>query len=112
MTILIVEDNAEMRRYLSGLLRRLTTAIFESSNGREGVAAYELHQPDWVVMDIEMPELDVLAATRAITERHPDAKVLIVSNYSDPNVRAAASAAGACGFVPKERLHELRALLR
>jgi hypothetical protein len=36
----------------------------------------------------------------------------MVSNYSDPNVRAAANAAGACGFVPKERLHELRALLQ
>jgi CheY-like chemotaxis protein len=69
MTLLIVEDNAEMRRYLSSLLGRLTTAIFESGNGREGIAAYELHQPDWVVMDIEMPELDGLAATRAITER-------------------------------------------
>lgn len=111
MTILIVEDNPEMRRYLSSLLRPLSPVIFESVNGREGVTAYETHRPDWVVMDIEMPELDGLAATRAITARHPAARILIVSNHSGPDMRAAASEAGACGFIPKDRLHELRALV-
>ena len=112
MTILIVDDNPEMRRYLSSLLRRLSPVIFESVNGQEGVIAYETHRPDWVVMDIEMPELDGLSATRAIRARHPEARILIVSHHSGSDMRAAASEAGACGFVPKDSLHELRAWFR
>ena len=110
-TILIVEDNPQMRRTLRELLGDLTTACYECSDGQAAVAAYQQYRPDLVLMDLNMAGMDGLAATAAICAAEPAARVLIVTNYDDPALREAARQAGACGFVPKENLLELRTLI-
>jgi len=108
---LIVEDNPQMRRTLKALLSDATTTCFECSNGDEALAAYQKYHPDWVLMDIKMAGMDGLTASAALCAADPSARVLIVTNYDDPALREAARQAGACGFVPKENLLELHALL-
>jgi CheY-like chemotaxis protein len=115
MKILIVDDNAEMRRLLRSLVARLAEAVYECEDGAEAVAAYaaeHLTAADWVLMDIEMPRVDGLEATRQLKRQWPDARICLVTGHDLPEWREAAQAAGASGYVLKEELHTVRGLLR
>ena len=115
MKVLIVDDNAEMRRLLRSLVVRLAEAVYECEDGAKAVetyAAQHLTADDWVLMDIEMPQMDGLEATRRLTRIWPDARVCIVTGYDRPELREAAQTAGACDFVAKENLHIVRRLLQ
>ena len=111
MKLLIVEDNAVMRRLLCSLLNTAATEIHECADGNQALVAYRQLLPDWVLMDIEMPVLDGLEATRQLLASFPDARVVIVTRYDDAKFRDAACRAGACGFVSKENLLGLPALI-
>jgi two-component system NarL family response regulator len=110
VTILTVDDNKEVRRLIRTVLEDLVDQIFECGDGADALAAYEEHKPDLVLMDIEMPIMDGLAATRQITAAYPNSRVVIVSKYDHEKMRAAARVAGACDYVVKEDLQALRAL--
>jgi len=112
MKLLIVEDNADMRRLITSLVRDLAETINECNDGALALAAYIEHQPDWVLMDIKMPVLDGIAATRQIVTAFPAAQIAIVTDYGDDKLRVAASAAGASAYVVKENLFALRGILR
>lgn len=111
MKILIVEDNELMRRLIKSMVRDIAEKIDECSNGKEAVAAFEMDKYDWVLMDIEMAEMDGLTATAKIIAANPDARVLIVTEHDDKHLREAAEAAGAIAFIAKENLLDIRALL-
>lgn len=111
MSLLIVDDNAGMRVLIRSIVRPVSDDVIECADGSEALAAYIAHRPAWVLMDVEMAGMDGLQATRAITAQFPDARVVIVSQYTDAATRQAARAAGAVAFVAKDTLFELRALL-
>jgi CheY-like chemotaxis protein len=114
MKLLIVEDNAAMRSLIRAIVGDLAEAVVECADGSEVFAAYaaaQFNHADWVLMDVRMVTLDGLAATRALTAQWPDARVVIVTGFNDAKLRAAANAAGACGYVLKEDLLALRQLL-
>ena len=112
MSLLIVDDNAKIRRLLKSLVADLASAIHECSNGKEALAAYAAHQPDFVLMDIAMTEMDGITATQQITQADPVAKIIIVTNYDEVGLREAAQSAGACGYVLKDNLLDVRLLLQ
>ena len=111
MKILIVEDNARMRQALKSFLADWATEFIECADGAAAQAAYAACQPDVVLMDVELPELDGISATRQITAADPAARVIIVTNYDHTGLRDAARQAGSCGYVLKENLLDLRKLL-
>jgi DNA-binding NarL/FixJ family response regulator len=111
MRLLIVDDHAPMRRLLGRVVKDLFSVVEECDDGADSLAAYERHRPDWVFMDIEMSRTDGITATREITRAFPDAKIVIVSKHDDPQLREAARAAGARGYVLKENLFAVRRLL-
>ena len=111
MKILMVDDNPEMRRLLRGLLEDLAESIYECADGAQALAAYEAHRPDCVLMDIRMPEMDGITATRQIIKAWPAAQVMIVTDYDDPKLRDAARLAGASEYMLKENLLEVRRIL-
>jgi NarL family two-component system response regulator LiaR len=111
MKLLIVEDNADMRRLITGLVCDLAETIDECSDGADALATYVECRPDWVLMDIKMARLDGIAATRQIIAAFPEAQIVIVTDYSDAKLRAEATAAGACAYVIKEDLLALRKIL-
>ena len=108
MKLLVVDDDPEIRRLIAVVLAPLAPEIVECSDGAEALAAYAIHAPDVVVMDIAMQQLDGLAATAALLAAHPEARVVIVSNYGAADLREAAARAGASGYVLKEDLRDLR----
>jgi CheY-like chemotaxis protein len=101
LNILIVDDQPRSRRSVRALLSTCTRAaeICEASNGREAVQRVEELQPDLVLMDVRMPEIDGLEATRQIKARWPQVKVIVLSMYIEH--RDEALAAGADAFVGK-----------
>ncbi|QQS46533.1 MAG: response regulator transcription factor [Acidobacteriota bacterium] len=111
MKILIVDDNPEVRSLLRRLLSDLAEEIVECADGREALAEYAALQPDWVLMDIEIPTVDGLTATRQVCAAWPQAKVMIVTNHDNEALRQAALTAGARGYVVKDDLYKLRLLL-
>lgn len=111
MKLLIVEGNAEMRRLIKSLVGELAEEVYECGDGAAAVEAYRAHRPQFVLMDIEMGGTDGINATRAITAFDPRARVIIVTDYDDGEYRAAAREVGACGYVVKENLMELKRLL-
>jgi CheY-like chemotaxis protein len=109
--ILLVDDSEAMRRVIKSFVRDLTEAITECSDGSEAIETYERCHPDWVLMDIKMKEVDGLVATKQIKAAFPEARIIIITGYDDARLREAAYNAGACAYVHKENLLELRRIL-
>lgn len=112
MKILIVEDNEGVRRLLRRTVAEIAGETWDCCDGADALNAYVTHLPDIVLMDIRMPGMDGLAATRQILLAHPSAKVVMVTDYEDDDLRAAAREAGACGYAVKRNLLELVPLIR
>lgn len=107
MTILVVEDHDTLRRWLCEWLQELLTParVRESTTGEEAVALVQAEPPQLIVMDIDLPGIDGLKATRQIKALIPTIPVVILTVYDDEIHRAAAMAAGANAFLSKLTLH-------
>lgn len=112
MTLLIVDDNSAMRQLVRSIVSKLGDEVYECEDGDQVLAAFTEHQPDWVVMDVEMKRMDGLQATAQLIAHYPETKIVIVTNYTDVQTRAAASAAGAIAFCSKDDLLLLRKLIQ
>jgi CheY-like chemotaxis protein len=112
MKLLIVEDNSQMRDLIKSFVRELTDEIYECADGSEVFEAYREHHPDWVLMDVEMEQMDGIAASRQLVQSYPAARVVIVTKYDDEEMRQEARKAGARGYVLKENLSALLEILR
>lgn len=102
--VLLVDDYEVVRRGLRGFLELLPEIeiVGEASNGRDAVdAAYRL-QPDVILMDLVMPEMDGPEAIAAIRQRQPEIAVVALTSFSEPERIAAAMAAGAAGHLMKD----------
>lgn len=108
MTILIVEDNPELRRLLRNVVLHFAENVWECSDGADALAAFEAHAPDLVLMDIRMPRQDGLVSTQQIRRLNPEARVIIITDYDDDELRKAASDAGAAGYLLKQDMTQLR----
>lgn len=108
MKILIVDDNAGMRGMMRSFLLDSFDEICECDDGFDALDCYRTFLPDWVLMDWEMKRMDGLTATRGIINSFPQARVLMVTQYCDQELRRAASEAGVRGFFPKDNLLDLR----
>ncbi|MCI0731828.1 MAG: response regulator transcription factor [Chloroflexi bacterium] len=104
--VAIADDHPELRVALRLLLSTATdiTIVCEASNGREAVRCVKRHRPDVLVMDIQMPEVDGLAAARQIADLRSATSVVLISTEEGRAISRRAAAAGARGFVPKSRL--------
>jgi DNA-binding NarL/FixJ family response regulator len=111
MTVLIVEDNEGVRRLLRSVVTDIAAVAWDCGDGADALEAFGMYRPDVVLMDIRMPGLDGLAATRQIMRSHPSAKIVIVTDYDDDGLRDAAREAGACGYALKRNLLDLVPLI-
>jgi DNA-binding NarL/FixJ family response regulator len=104
--VLIADDHRDFRRVVREFLDRIpnVSVVGEATNGGEAVAQVELLFPDFVLMDISMPQMNGLEATRIIKQRWPETKVLIATTYDDPSYRMQALEARADGYILKGSL--------
>ena len=111
MKVLIVDDSPRMRGMMRQYLPADAGEIRECEDGIDALACYEKFLPDWVLMDWEMKQMNGLEAAGQIIGKFPEAKIVLVTQYNDGELREAAAEAGICGFVLKENLAELRRFL-
>jgi DNA-binding NarL/FixJ family response regulator len=101
--ILVVDDNPSVRRYLRGVLEQHDNwrVCDEARNGQEAVDRYRKIQPDVIVLDFQMPEMNGLDAARAITKNSPEIPILIVTLYLSRQLSEEARKVGARGACAK-----------
>jgi DNA-binding NarL/FixJ family response regulator len=106
--ILICDDQAIIREGLALLLKLEPDmeVVAQASDGAEAVALTASHQPDLVLMDLKMPGMNGIEATRRICARHPATKVLVLTTYDDDEWLFDAIRAGAGGYLLKDMPRE------
>ncbi|MDQ3940657.1 MAG: response regulator transcription factor [Actinomycetota bacterium] len=108
MKVLIVDDSSDARFLLRKRLesRKQFQVVGEAASGIDAVEQVEALRPDLVIMDISMPGMDGVEATRLIKERFPATSVLALSSFDDDEHVAAMCNAGAVGYVLKNASQE------
>lgn len=116
--VLVADDHGVVREGLSSLIGAEAgfSVAGEASSAEEAVALALEHRPDLVVMDVSMPEIGGIEATRRIKEQAPEVRVLMLTVHEDKELMRAAIRAGAGGYVLKraiksELLHAIRTVL-
>ncbi len=101
--VIVVDDHAVLRSGIRMMLndQEGTTVLGEYGNGREAVEAVDELQPDVILMDVQMPEMDGIEATRVIKQRHPDVRIIALSMFDDEDTSQRMYAAGAERFLTK-----------
>jgi DNA-binding NarL/FixJ family response regulator len=106
--VLLADDQRLVRESLGTLLRLLPgiEMVASASDGEEAVALADEHIPDVVLMDLRMPRLDGIEATRRLRERRPDVRVIALTTYADDESVLGAIRAGARGYLTKDASSE------
>lgn len=113
--LVIVDDHKIARESLRDMLadEPCIEVIGEAANGREALALCSRLRPDLIMMDVRMPEMDGLEATREIKKKHPRISVLILTMHENPDYLLEAIKAGAAGYVLKDApQHEIATAIR
>jgi DNA-binding NarL/FixJ family response regulator len=102
--VLLADDQRLVRESLATLLGLLggIELVATASSGEEAIALVERHQPDVVLMDLRMPRVDGIEATRRLRERHPGVRVIALTTYADDESVLGALRAGARGYLTKD----------
>jgi len=102
LRVIVADDDPLARRVVRDALEAGgIIVIAEAANGREAVELSLYYKPDVVLMDLVMPEVDGIQATRRILEREPDVEVVILTSSDDDEVGIVGLRAGASGFLNK-----------
>jgi DNA-binding NarL/FixJ family response regulator len=113
IAVAIVEDIKDIREGLRLLIDTSNDFLCNEvyACAEEALKGVPESQPDVVLMDINMTPVDGLAATKAILSRHPEARIIAVTQYRDSSTHAAAMSLGVCAFLGKDDLMSLRLLI-
>jgi NarL family two-component system response regulator LiaR len=101
--ILLVDDHAVVRSGLSKflLVNKDMELVAEASDGAEAIQLAGLRKPDVILMDLMMPGIDGISATREIHQKYPQIKVIALTSFSEQNMVQGALQAGAVGYLQK-----------
>lgn len=104
--VVLVDDHAQMHRIVHAILGATADIILvgQGANGQEGIALCERYQPDVALMDVVMPVMGGIEATKVLHERFPAMKILVLSSFQDHESVYAMLRNGAVGYLTKSSL--------
>jgi two-component system chemotaxis response regulator CheY len=100
-SILLVDDSKFMRGVLSRILNGEHEVVGEAGTGAEAIKTFETLKPDLVLMDVVMPEMDGITATKEITSKYPNANVIMCTSMGQEEKVKKAIESGAKGYIVK-----------
>jgi DNA-binding NarL/FixJ family response regulator len=108
ITVVLADDQRVVREGLSMVLGLMADVevVGSAADGEEALELVGRLQPDVVLMDLRMPRVDGVEATRLIAERQPETRVVVLTTYADDHTVLQALRAGACGFLTKDASSE------
>jgi DNA-binding NarL/FixJ family response regulator len=106
--VLVADDHPVVRQGVAGLIggQPDMKIVGQASNGREAIQQFREHQPDVVLMDLQMPEMNGLDAMIAIRDEAPEARIIMLTTYAGDAQVLRAIKAGARGYLLKSALHK------
>jgi len=108
MKALFVCDNPRTRQLINDFVLTEDDEFRECGDCTNALAAYSEFQPDLVLIDWDMKSSNGLTVTKEIIAEFPDAKIVMLTNFDEPDLRQAAANAGAIDYISKENIFELR----
>jgi NarL family two-component system response regulator LiaR len=104
--VILADDHAQMHRTVQVILGSTTDIkmVGQGANGEEAIALCEQYRPDIVLMDVVMPVMDGIEATKVLHERFPEIKILVLSSFQDHESVYAMLKNGAVGYLTKSSL--------
>jgi NarL family two-component system response regulator LiaR len=100
--VVVVDDDPYARRAIRDVLRNAEiTVVAEGADGEDAIELVREHRPDVLLMDIRMPGMDGIAATRRIVREHPQQVIILVSRPQDEDLGVMGIRVGAAGFIDK-----------
>jgi CheY-like chemotaxis protein len=112
LKVLVVDDHAAFRHQVRQMFDGMDAAITEAASGEEALQLFTADAPDWVVMDLRMPGMGGLKATEAIHRLDPAARIVMMSQFNEPEYAEQARTVGAFAFINKEELFRLPQIVR
>ena len=108
MKVLVADDHTAFRASFRKMLARLPPVgeILEAADGESAIEQVKQGAPDLVFMDITMPRMDGIEATRRILEEHPNTKIAILTVHANKTLLEKCMEMGACGYLVKNSVHE------
>jgi DNA-binding NarL/FixJ family response regulator len=104
LRIVVADDQASVREGLVVLLGLFPDieVVASAADGRQAIDLVAQHEPDAILLDLHMPVIDGIEATRKLTELHPAVAIVVLTTYADDASILAALGAGACGYLTKD----------
>jgi DNA-binding NarL/FixJ family response regulator len=105
--VLCVDDHALVRKGIASILANEADMrlVAEAENGRDAIDLFRAHHPDVTLMDLRMPEMDGIAAAKAIRDEFPDAKIIALTSFDGDHEIYRALQVGVRGYLLKEMVH-------
>jgi CheY-like chemotaxis protein len=102
-TILLVDDEPHIRKYVGLILKSLgSPALLEAANGREALEIYQREQPDLVLLDVNMPQMDGIETLKKLREIDPDCLVIMLTSLANRQTIDQAVELGAANYIRKD----------
>lgn len=108
INVILVDDQQLLRESVSILLENdeEISVVAMGENGNEAITLCDIHKPDVALIDIELPELDGVSATKIIKEKHPEIKIIILTTFENPDNIMESFINNADGYIVKNTSHK------
>jgi two-component system chemotaxis response regulator CheY len=105
--IMLVDDEPHIRKYVSLILKQLgNPVVVQAGNGEEALAVYQRENPDLVLMDVNMPQMDGIATLKRLKEIDPNAVVIMLTSLANRETIEQALELGAANYIRKDTPRE------
>jgi len=111
MTVLLVDDHKGIRELEKSIFSSLFDTFYESTCGEDAITIYKTYKPDWVLMDYKMNGITGIETAKKIKENDADAKIIMVSQFEDGDMKKKAFDAGVFAYIAKEQLSTIKNII-
>lgn len=112
LKVLVVDDHAAFRASVRQMFEDDHTVVTEADSGEAALRCFATERPDWIVMDLRMPGMGGLKATEAIHQLDPQVRIVVMSQFNEPEYVEQARRMGAIEFINKEDMPRLRQMIQ